>query len=346
MRRWASAPTSQKTDSLFIQLTYNMDNFSNPEISPTYPYPPAPPFPDFRASNLHNHNRTYGHPTRPPLFTHFRPINTDLSSLRPALELAFHPRSFIGHHAERQFLINQLQEADRCSTELFRQLPRLDAQKVEKGHEQLQRQGLRQRIAESVDREREILAKLGEVCVEIQCRDRWERAMMGLSPWGQREVLEPRQEVRGLSEVGLEQSEIDDDEMPSRIPPVMGGDARNWPVQNDREGWLGPGGFGEMGYAGGGGLQGMETFPTFSGGESTGQPEVAEQGEDYEADLRGGGYSDQVDTSTFTDDKAEEPTVAGRRRSMPSVQYTWSDPGDREGGGHECLGYAGDERGG
>ncbi|KAK7956874.1 uncharacterized protein PG986_006096 [Apiospora aurea] len=89
-----------------------------------------------------------------------------------------HPRPFDHIESERQHLQYLLSEQDRRARDLFSRIAAVDeAYDFGSVHEHRQarkdRVCLRRRINETVDREKEILGRLGEIHVEIQCRERW-----------------------------------------------------------------------------------------------------------------------------------------------------------------------------
>ncbi|KAI0888865.1 uncharacterized protein GGS22DRAFT_63876 [Annulohypoxylon maeteangense] len=98
-----------------------------------------------------------------------------------ALQLGFQPRSFGELHTERLYLLEMLQQYDRRAFELFTKVPLVEhracqvddpaRQKRAKKH----RGWLRHRIVDTVEEEKKILARLSELHVEIQCRERWSR---------------------------------------------------------------------------------------------------------------------------------------------------------------------------
>ncbi|XXG99141.1 hypothetical protein Hte_005476 [Hypoxylon texense] len=96
-----------------------------------------------------------------------------------AIQLGMEPRSFDELHRERLYLLEMLQQHDRRAIELFKRVPVVDEQlkmaetieeqKKAKKH----RSWLRRHIGDTVEEERDILTRLSELHVEIQCRERW-----------------------------------------------------------------------------------------------------------------------------------------------------------------------------
>ncbi|KAK8051304.1 hypothetical protein PG993_002689 [Apiospora rasikravindrae] len=89
-----------------------------------------------------------------------------------------HPRPFDHIESERQHLQCLLGEQDRRARDLFSRIAAVDeAYNFGSIHEHLQarkdRVWLQRRIDETVGWEKEILVRLGEIHVEIQCRKRW-----------------------------------------------------------------------------------------------------------------------------------------------------------------------------
>ncbi|KAI0152302.1 hypothetical protein F4776DRAFT_601046 [Hypoxylon sp. NC0597] len=101
-----------------------------------------------------------------------------------ALQLGLQPRSFDELHTERMYLLEMLHQCDRRAFDLFglvpvveertRQAENQDDRKQAKKH----RGWLRHRIVDIVEEEKKILARLSELHVEIQCRERWSRVEM------------------------------------------------------------------------------------------------------------------------------------------------------------------------
>ncbi|KAL7627611.1 hypothetical protein AAE478_001804 [Parahypoxylon ruwenzoriense] len=96
-----------------------------------------------------------------------------------ALQLGLQPRSFSELHTERVYLLEMLQQHDQRAIELFRLLPQLEEQirwpdcPDEQRQARKHRGWVRHRIADIVEKEREILTRLSELHVEIQCCERW-----------------------------------------------------------------------------------------------------------------------------------------------------------------------------
>ncbi|RYP16864.1 hypothetical protein DL765_004885 [Monosporascus sp. GIB2] len=96
-----------------------------------------------------------------------------------SLDLGLRPRSFAELTDERMLLLDELQRHDEDARDLFARLAAADERVSggeafgERGHGQRHRGYLRRRVEDAVDKEREILLRLGELSVEIQCRERW-----------------------------------------------------------------------------------------------------------------------------------------------------------------------------
>lgn len=94
-----------------------------------------------------------------------------------ALRIGLHPRPFNVIEAERQDLQYRLDQRDRLTRELFRDHRRL-VELSKPGHTrglnqyQRDRAVLEKRIAGAIEHEMALLTRLGELHVEIQCRDR------------------------------------------------------------------------------------------------------------------------------------------------------------------------------
>ncbi|RYO79422.1 hypothetical protein DL766_006874 [Monosporascus sp. MC13-8B] len=96
-----------------------------------------------------------------------------------SLDLGLRPRSFAELTDERMLLLDELQRHDEDARDLFARLAAADERVSdsktfeERGHGQRHRGYLRRRVGDAVDEERQILLRLGELSVEIQCRERW-----------------------------------------------------------------------------------------------------------------------------------------------------------------------------
>ncbi|RYP37202.1 hypothetical protein DL767_003021 [Monosporascus sp. MG133] len=96
-----------------------------------------------------------------------------------SLDLGLRPRSFVELTDERMLLLDELQRHDEDARDLFARLAAADERVSgsetfeERGHSQRYRGYLRRRVENAVDKEREILLRLSELSVEIQCRERW-----------------------------------------------------------------------------------------------------------------------------------------------------------------------------
>ncbi|KAI6087947.1 hypothetical protein F4821DRAFT_277426 [Hypoxylon rubiginosum] len=96
-----------------------------------------------------------------------------------AIQLGLEPRSFEKLHVERSYLLEMLQQHDYRARELFKRVPIVDEQWQtaetvdEQQRARKQRSWLRKLIGEIVEEEKNILARLSELHVEIQCQDRW-----------------------------------------------------------------------------------------------------------------------------------------------------------------------------
>ncbi|KAI1207096.1 uncharacterized protein F4807DRAFT_213892 [Annulohypoxylon truncatum] len=98
-----------------------------------------------------------------------------------ALQLGLQPRSFNELHTERMYLLEMLQQHDRRAIDLFMKVPVVEEKIYQARDPQEQKQAkkhrgwLRHRIVDTVEEEKKILARLSELHVEIQCRERWSR---------------------------------------------------------------------------------------------------------------------------------------------------------------------------
>ncbi|KAI1395115.1 hypothetical protein F4819DRAFT_213017 [Hypoxylon fuscum] len=98
-----------------------------------------------------------------------------------ALQLGLRPRSFDELHTERVYLLEMLQQHDQRAVELFQRVPVVEEQISRADTTDDQRRAkkhrgwLRHRIVDTVEEEKTILARLSELHVEIQCRERWYR---------------------------------------------------------------------------------------------------------------------------------------------------------------------------
>ncbi|RYP07451.1 hypothetical protein DL764_002458 [Monosporascus ibericus] len=96
-----------------------------------------------------------------------------------SFDLGLRPRSFAELTDERMLLLDELQRHDEEARDLFATLAAADERVSgsenfeERDHSQRHRGYLRRRVEDAVDKEREILLRLSELSVEIQCRERW-----------------------------------------------------------------------------------------------------------------------------------------------------------------------------
>ncbi|KAI1386290.1 uncharacterized protein F4822DRAFT_444714 [Hypoxylon trugodes] len=109
-------------------------------------------------------------------------VRGDIWQSVSALQLGLQPRSFEELHRERMGLLEMLQQHDRRALDLFGRVPVIEEQmqQSETTADERKRAGknrgwLRHRIVETVEEEKRILARLSELHVEIQCRERWYR---------------------------------------------------------------------------------------------------------------------------------------------------------------------------
>ncbi|OTB03327.1 hypothetical protein M426DRAFT_12686 [Hypoxylon sp. CI-4A] len=98
-----------------------------------------------------------------------------------ALQLGLEPRTFDEVHRERMCLLEMLQQRDKRATDLFMRIPIVESRihwsldPEEQRQAKKHRGWLRHRIVDTVEEEKRILARLSELHVEIQCRERWYR---------------------------------------------------------------------------------------------------------------------------------------------------------------------------
>ncbi|OTA63792.1 hypothetical protein K449DRAFT_394347 [Hypoxylon sp. EC38] len=98
-----------------------------------------------------------------------------------ALQLGLEPRSFAELHIERMYLLEMLQQHDRRAFQLFSRVPSVEERIRETGNKddliqaRKHRGWLRHRIVDIIEEEKKVLARLSELHVEIQCRERWSR---------------------------------------------------------------------------------------------------------------------------------------------------------------------------
>ncbi|KAI1377542.1 hypothetical protein F4677DRAFT_458887 [Hypoxylon crocopeplum] len=110
---------------------------------------------------------------------HTTKVRSDPWQSVSALQLGLQPRSFEELHAERLYLLQSLQQHDQRAVELFKRVPVVEEQihcaenSDERWRAKKQRAWLRHRIVDTVEEEKGILARLSELHVEIQCRERW-----------------------------------------------------------------------------------------------------------------------------------------------------------------------------
>lgn len=102
-----------------------------------------------------------------------------LRSFSSSLELSLRPRSFAELTDKRMLLLHELQTHDRDVRDMFARLLEVDEQAMgdetsrERKLSQAHRRSLQRQIGNAIDRERELLLRLSEVSVEVQCRERW-----------------------------------------------------------------------------------------------------------------------------------------------------------------------------
>lgn len=117
------------------------------------------------------------------------PQKSNHSSQRACRPRAFEPamdffvpesttRSFSELHAERSYLLNTLQQQTRQATDILRKIPPLE-EKLLQDHPSNIRRRVKKQIAwlkhsldETTSQEQAILARLGQLILELQCRDR------------------------------------------------------------------------------------------------------------------------------------------------------------------------------
>jgi len=90
------------------------------------------------------------------------------------------PRFFEELHSERTYLLDCLQIQNRKATELLRSIPPLEERLIQNNSPSFERKRirkrlgwLRQKLVETNRQEKRVLARLGQLTLEIQTRERW-----------------------------------------------------------------------------------------------------------------------------------------------------------------------------
>ncbi|KAI0025545.1 hypothetical protein F4780DRAFT_774996 [Xylariomycetidae sp. FL0641] len=329
-----------------------------------YQRKPQPPH-----KHNHNHNRNQHREKRAPR------VRVDPYVSVHALELGLQPRPFAEIHGERAYLERALQQHDRAATELFRRLPVVEAQvqeataaaaannhhhhhhndddddsvekkkKKEHRHARERRAWLRDRIRDTVAAERAVLTRLGDLHVEIQCRDRWARVHRD------RALLAAAADGHDPSTVLTTTTTATTTEMV--VPDPLHGWCCPWTpdmaaAPGDVWWWTCPPDAGDPGPYGAGGQaaaaaaaggrewedgaplwyarwQDDGAMPWPQVWEAGGQPVVVEKNANHHPSA----------------EYAEGPgaKMANRRESLPSLRYGWVTGDEEAETGHKCLGY-------
>ncbi|KAK8128325.1 Pyruvate formate lyase activating enzyme [Apiospora sp. TS-2023a] len=284
---------------------------------------------------------------------------------------AHHPRPFDHIETERQHLQHLLAEQDRRAVDLFSRVAAVDeACDFGSAHEQRQarrdRAWLQRRIGQTVDREREILVRLGDIHVEIQCQERWHmveqqkaflrqqggRHRHGDWGWGSEGngLNQPERQVRGS---GASHRYCQDEVEPAIVSSYVHQQQQQhacptnprYPSMTDMP-WTGV----------------TEWYPDFatsasvnwsrrrtSGAQVGGQVRLLEESPAYRP--RRSSYLSNASYATEVDERhgpSFDPVLPisrlpDRRRSLPTMHYNWDGGGNGGGSGHRCLGYIGEE---
>ncbi|KAK6080993.1 hypothetical protein SCUP515_03135 [Seiridium cupressi] len=102
----------------------------------------------------------------------------DYWSSNRSMLIALEPRPFIVLHQERECLAHHLNFVDEWATHLYRQLAYYDErishlEGKERNDARKEQQWLRKRICDSLEDQKAITLRLGELHIEIQSRERW-----------------------------------------------------------------------------------------------------------------------------------------------------------------------------
>ncbi|KAK9422462.1 hypothetical protein SUNI508_04818 [Seiridium unicorne] len=121
----------------------------------------------------------------------------DYWSSNRSMLIALEPRPFGVLHQERECLAHHLNFVDEWATHLYRQLACYDErishlEGKERNDARKEQQWLRKRICDSLEDQKAIMLRLGELHIEIQSRERWcairrerdESNIIGCSRWG------------------------------------------------------------------------------------------------------------------------------------------------------------------
>ncbi|KAK7981859.1 hypothetical protein PG988_004097 [Apiospora saccharicola] len=280
---------------------------------------------------------------------------------------AHHPRPFDHIENERQHLQYLLAEQDRRAVDLFSRVAAVDgAYDFGSAREQRQarkdRAWVQRRIGQTVDREREILVRLGEIHVEIQCRERWhmvEQQKAFLRQQGGRHrhwgwggegnsLNQPPRQGRGS---GASHRYYQDEVEPVIVSSYVQQQHQQhqqhmWPTNPRYTSITG------MPWTGV-----TEWYPDFvtsasvdssrrrtSGAQVGGQVRLLEESPAYRP--RRSSYISNASYATEVDERhglSFDPVLPisrlpDRRRSLPTMHYNWDG-----GSGHRCLGYIAEE---
>ena len=149
-----------------------------------------------------------------------------------SLDLGLRPRPLADLVDERALLLDELQRHDADVRDLFARLAAADERWAPPSHgyggggrgPEYEHEGRRQRgilgrrVELAVDREREILARMGELSVEIQCCERWWQVKRGREPV----FVEPMRPAPGDGSGHLVDSFPPPSSLPCHIPSPLG----------------------------------------------------------------------------------------------------------------------------
>ncbi|KAK8042691.1 hypothetical protein PG994_013174 [Apiospora phragmitis] len=274
-----------------------------------------------------------------------------------------HPRPFGHIESERQHLQYLLGEQDRRACELFSRIAAVDeAYSFGSVHEHRQarkdRAWLQRRIDETIDREKGILVRLGEIHVEIQCRERWhmvEQQRAFLRQEGGHQQYGWGWDGRDTDLSNWSQCQRGSAASPRHHRHNLGPSTVSSYAQQQQHVWSANPHYSSM--AAGTWANAPEWYPysttptgmdrrrhrSTSGGQDAGQVRLL--AEENPAYLSNAGYTAESGERLGPSRGSVLPDsrLPDRRRSLPTMHYNWDGGGSGGGRGHQCLGYIAEE---
>lgn len=286
---------------------------------------------------------------------------------------AHHPRPFEHIEGERQHLQYLLAEQDQRAVDLFSRIAAVDeacdfGSAREKRQARKDRAWLQRRIGETVDRERAILVRLGDIHVEIQCRERWymveqqklflrqqggwhQRVGWGWG-WGTESNLLDQPQWQGSRASDARPRYYQDHMEPAIVSSYV--------QRQQQHVWSANPYYPSI--AAGPWANGTEWYPGFtapagvdwhrrrsSGARIGGQLRLLEESPACRprrsSHLSNASYATEVEDQYGPSRNSILPVshLPDRRRSLPTMHYNWDGGGSGGGSGHRCLGYIAEE---